>query len=110
MTSRWERLLDQKPVPLMDQLLEEVARLVAKDLAGWPPPLIELDQAAARTFAPALEAGRPRPSGAAFAESFRLARFELSHEADAYDDYFRNRRYLERGLSEDDKPALLFLS
>ena len=40
----------------------------------------------------------------------QLARWELDRELLAGDDYFRNARYLERGLEHADKPALLVLS
>ena len=45
-----------------------------------------------------------------FREALRLARWDLEREHAAYDDYVRNRRYLERGLTEADRPALLFVS
>jgi hypothetical protein len=43
-------------------------------------------------------------------ESLRLATWELQREFDAYDDYMRNKRWEERGLTAADKPALLFVS
>ena len=110
MASRWEHLLEQKPIPISEHVLNEVAKLLAKDLDAWPPPLEELDPVAGQQFADVLAPGKPRPSLLAYLEALRLARWELGRELDAYDDYIRNRRWLERGLGPDDKPVLLFLS
>ncbi|MFP2961797.1 hypothetical protein ACLEPN_29365 [Myxococcus sp. 1LA] len=110
MASRWDHLFDLKPVSLLEHLLEEVAKLLHKDLQQWPPPVQEVDLDTGGHFAPLFTEPRPRPSRAVYAESFRLAQWELAHETDAYDDYMRNKRYLERGLAPDDRLPLLFLS
>lgn len=110
MPSRWDYLLETKPVPILDQLLEEVSKLLAKDLAQWPPPVEELDLDVGGTFAPLFLERPPRPSAHVYDEAFRLSRWELEREFDAYDDYMRNKRYLERGLAPTDRLALLFLS
>ncbi|MCP3103327.1 hypothetical protein LZ198_31040 [Myxococcus sp. K15C18031901] len=110
MPSRWDHLFDLKPVALLDHLLEEVAKLLAKDLQRWPPPVEELDLDTGGAFAPLFTEVRPRPSPAVYTEALRLTHWELSHETDAYDDYMRHKRYLERGLGPDDRLALLFLS
>lgn len=109
MPSRWDHLFDLKPVTLLEQLLEEVARLLAKDLQQWPPPVQELDLDTGGAFAPLFTAPSRRPAPAVYTEALRLARWELTHETDAYDDYMRNKRYLERGLGPDDRTPLLFL-
>jgi hypothetical protein len=44
-----------------------------------------------------------------YREALALARLELERELEAYDEYMRNQRYLERGLAPTDRPALLFL-
>ena len=110
MPSRWDHLFDLKPVPLMEQLLEEVARLLAKDLEQWPPPVQELDLDVGGQFAPLLTGEVPRPGRAVYDEALKLARWELAREFDAYDEYMRNKRYLERGLAPTDRTTLLFLS
>jgi hypothetical protein len=110
MASRWELLLEQKPIPLVDHLLEEVAKLIAKDLEAWPPPLVELDPTLGKGAQALLEAGRPKPSAIVYEESFRLARWEISREFEAYDDYMRNARYEARGLPPETRAELLFLS
>jgi hypothetical protein len=110
MPSRWDLLLDQKPIPLADHLLSEVAKLLAKDLGRWPLPVQEVDAVTGKQFEPLFASDRPRPSKQVYAEALQLARWELERELAAYDDYMRNRRWMEKGLAPDDKLALLFLN
>jgi hypothetical protein len=110
MPSRWDLLLDKKPVPIVEHLLDEVAKLLAADLAKWPLPVVDLDPDAGRMFAPLLEPGSRRPEEAVFQEAFRVARWELEREIDASAEYFRNRRYTERGLPEGARTPILFIS
>ncbi|HYO58249.1 hypothetical protein [Archangium sp.] len=110
MASRWDYLFETKPVPLMDHLLEEVAKLLAKDLQQWPPPVQEVDLDVGGQFAPLFTEPPPRPARAVYDEALRLSRWELAREIDAYDDYMRNKRYLERGLVPTDRLVLLFLN
>ncbi len=110
MASRWDYLFETKPVPMMDHLLEEVAKLLAKDLRQWPPPVQEVDLDVGGTFAPLFTEPTPRPAEAVYDEALRLSRWELEREHEAYDDYMRNKRYLERGLAPTDRLALLLLN
>ena len=110
MPSRWDYLFEAKSVPLLEQLLEEVAKLLAKDLAKWPPPVEELDLDVGGTFAPLLLEPTPRPSQAVYSEALRLSRWELAREFDAFDDYMRNKRYEQHGLAPTDRLGLLFLN
>jgi len=110
MASRWDYLFEAKPIPMMDHLLEEVAKLLAKDLERWPPPVQELDLELGGQFATLLTEPTPKPSWKVYVEALRLARWDLTREFDAYDDYMRNNRYLERGLAPTDRTAMLFLS
>lgn len=110
MGSRWDALLEQKPVPLIEHLLEEASKRLSKDLTLWPLPIADLDPQAGRAFLPLLEPDRPRPSRRVFQASFQLARWDVLREFAAYDDYVRNGRFLEAGLAPADKPALLFVS
>jgi len=110
MSTRWERLLEQKPIPLLAHLLDEAARLLRSELQAWPLSVQELDLATGRGFAELLTVGSARPADAVFREALRLARWDLERATDAVDDYFRNRRYLEAGLTEPDRPALLLVS
>jgi hypothetical protein len=110
MASRWDHLFEARPTPLVDHLLEEVARLLAKDLARWPPPVREVDlTATSQAFVELLSGEQPRPAPAVYTEALKLARLELQRELDAYDDYMRNKRYLEQGLAPTDRAALLLL-
>jgi hypothetical protein len=106
MPSRWERLLEQKPVSLLEHLLEEVARQMASELCQWPPSVSASEGAPAQ----GLPEGAPPPLAQAYEEGFRLARWDLERRFDAVDDYMRNKRWQERGLTAADKPTLLFLS
>lgn len=110
MGTRWERLLETKPIPLLEHLLEEVARLLSAELRAWPLSVEELDVATGRGFAELLSAEAPRPPEAVFGEALKLARWDLERATDAVDDYFRNRRYRDAGLTEADRPALLLVS
>ncbi len=108
--NRWELLLDQKPVPLLEHLLEEVSRLFAAELSAWPPPLSDLDPATGTSLARLLEAHPQRPDERIYAEAFRVSRLDLGRAFDALDDYWRNQRHLEAGLGAADKPMIQFLS
>ncbi|QSQ13656.1 hypothetical protein [Myxococcus landrumensis] len=110
MPSRWDHLFDLKPIPLLDHFVEEVAKLLTKDLRQWPPPVSELDLDTGGAFAALFTEPSARPAPAVYTEAFRLTRWELGHETDAYDDYMRNKRYLEHGLAPADRTSLLFLS
>jgi len=110
MSKRWERVLDQKPIPLLEHLLDEVARLLGKELLGWPLGVEELDVATGGGFVDLLAADAPRPPKEVFTEALRLARWDLERSTDAVDDYFRNRRYREAGVTDADRPALLLVT
>jgi hypothetical protein len=110
MSTRWERLLDEKPIPLLEHLLDEVARLLQKELQAWPLGIQELDTATGGRFADLLTGDAKRPPKQVFSQALSLARWDLERAADRVDDYFRNRRYGEAGLTDADRPALLFVS
>lgn len=108
--SKWDLILDQKPIPLLEHLLEEVAKLFAKDLAAWPPRVEDFDPVTGAKVQ-ALLAERPLlPDARAYREAFTLTRFDLGRELEAYDDYLRNGRWRATGLEEQDRGLVLFLS
>lgn len=109
MNDRWDALLASKPVSLVDHLLEEVAKVIARDLAQWPPPIGEWDPQTGAAFASLFEPDAPTPHPAIYPQAQELACLSLSRDLEAYDDYLRNRRYLEAGIPERDRTALLFL-
>jgi len=61
-------------------------------------------------FVDLLAADAPRPPKEVFTEALRLARWDLERSTDAVDDYFRNRRYREAGVTDADRPALLLVT
>lgn len=108
--TRWDLVLDLKPKPILEHLLEEVSKLFAKDLAAWPPEVETFDAPTAATLKAAVE---ERPHGLdprLYGEAFKLARWDLSRELDAYDDYVRHHRWVDAGLPVSEKALLLFLS
>lgn len=111
MRSRWDALLDQKPIPLLDHLVEEAAKLLEVELAKWPLPVELLeDGPAANAQTALLSPDSKRPSETVYEEAFKTARMEVERRFDALDDYMRNRRWRERGLTDDARPALLLLN
>jgi hypothetical protein len=108
--TKWDLVLEQRPIAMLDHLVGELGRLLAEELAVWPPGLEPADAREAQRLAGLLERHPTRPDPRVFDEAFTLAQRELAHEVDAIDDYFRNRRYLEVGLGPDDRELLLFLS
>lgn len=110
MSSRWDLILDQKPVPVIDYLLTEAARLFANDLQKWPPEVDAEDPHTAHSLGELFEKNPAAPSPVVWQQAFQLARWDLEHADDATADYFRNQRWTEAGLSVQEKPMLLFLS
>ncbi|MDX2009726.1 MAG: hypothetical protein SFW67_06035 [Myxococcaceae bacterium] len=108
--TRWERLLDQKPIPIIEHLLDEVARLFAEELARWPPQVTEFDAQTGAALEGLLAEHPLRPDDRVYAEAFRLTRWDLGRDFEAVDDYWRNQRHLEAGLTARDKPMILFLT
>lgn len=104
--NRWELILEQKPKPLAEHLLDELAKLFAQDLQQWPLP-VEYEPHVPQ---PVRWADVPRPDGRLYAQAFHLTELDLLREHEAYDEYFRNQRWLEAGLAPQDKAALLFIT
>ena len=105
---RWEQAI--RRTTLADQLMSEVAKVLWEDLGHWPPPIEEVEAAGQRQYAELLSPGSPVPPRAAYTEGIRLAGWDLQREFEAFDDYVRNRRWTEAGLSDTDKTAILFLA
>lgn len=112
--SRWHHILDTQPIPVVDHLVAELGKLFAKELARWPPSLDALDEGegagAGAQLRRILEEHPAKPDPRAFREAFRLANFDVARDLGAYDDYVRNRRWLEAGLAPGDKELVLFLA
>ena len=110
MSDRWERILDQKPIALEQHVLDEAARLLLVDLRRWPLPIDEIDPLTGDGVAELLAPDAPPPSPAVLPVALRLVRWELERDHAAYDDHMRNRRYLELGVPEQERPLLLLVS
>ena len=108
--SKWDLVLEQKPVPLITHLLEAVAKIFAKDLAVWPPNVEDFDLATGRKLVDLLAEAPLPPDARIYREAFVLTRFDLGRELEASDDYLRNHRWMESGLSAKDRAMMLFLS
>ena len=108
--SKWDLVLEQKPVPVLAHLLEAVAQIFAKDLAVWPPNVEDFDLATGRKLIDLLAQAPLPPDSRIYREAFVLTRFDLGRELEASDDYLRNHRWMARGLEAKDKPMVLFLS
>ncbi|MFZ5440164.1 MAG: hypothetical protein ACOZQL_09160 [Myxococcota bacterium] len=108
--SKWDLILDQKPIPLAAHLLEEVSKLFAKDLAAWPPRVEEFDPQTGRKLAELLAEAPLEPDRRLYEEAFTVTRLDVGREFDALDDYLRNQRWMTGGLTVKDRAMLLFLS
>lgn len=108
--NRWDRVLDAKPIATQTWLLDETAKLFAKDLAKWPLEVEDWEGAAGAKLQAMLAEVPAWPGMPVFTEAFRLARWDLDHAHDAYDDYVRHDRWVEKGLAPTSKGLLLFLS
>jgi hypothetical protein len=108
--SRWDLVLDLKPKPILDHVIDEVAKLFAKDLAAWPPEIESLDPSTGATVAALVQNHPFGPDPRVFTEAFTLARFDIARETDAFDDYVRNQRWMATGLPASEKAMILFAS
>ena len=107
---KWDHLFDAKPIPVIDHVIVEVAKLFAEDLKQWPPAVEEFDESTGASVRAMLAQNPPRPDSRVWVEAFRVARLDLAREFDAHAEYFRNQRFLATGLTEADRPMILFLS
>jgi hypothetical protein len=108
--TRWDLVLERKPIPVIEHLLEEVSKLFAEDLLSWPPVIDAFDPVTGASMALLLADQPERPDARLFRQAFRLTRFDLSRDFDALDDYWRNMRFLEVGLTPGDKPMLMMMT
>jgi hypothetical protein len=95
---RWAWLEGVRPISAAEAIARELAKLLRDELASWPPRLDLESEAGGQKFAPLYAPGAPRPSRAALAEGFRLARWDLAREHEAIAHYLRNG-LLERAVA-----------
>ena len=103
MSSRWDRILDQKPQEVRDFVLDQVADQLAEDLRNFPPPIVEwLDDALKARYAAVLSRlGRPELE--TYRVACELAREELLREYERIDAFCRSlefKRLLPSALEE----------
>lgn len=108
--NKWERLLDSKPRPILEHLVAEAATLFCTELRCWPPSIDEFDPQTGQGLETMLRERPEQPDPRVYAQAFRLTRWDLSRDFDAIDEYWRNHRHLEAGLTMPDKPMILFLA
>ncbi|MEW6431404.1 MAG: hypothetical protein AB1730_07820 [Myxococcota bacterium] len=108
--SKWDLVLGTRPRPILEHLVDEVARLFAKDLATWPPEVDAFEGAEGAKLVDLLAEHPDRPEPRLYREAFELTRLDLSREFEALDDYWRNQRWLSAGLAAREKGMLQFLS
>jgi hypothetical protein len=109
--ARWDFLYEKKPVPVAEHFVEEVSKILAKDLLAWPLTVEEWTTPAdAARFGPLLEAGSPRPGEKVWTAAFRLARLELMREFEQIDEFMRNERWRELLAEGREVDLMLFLS
>jgi len=109
-SDRWDRILDQKPVSLREHLLDEAAKVLLVELRQWPLAIEDIDEHTGAGIAELFAPDAPRPSPVVLAAALKLARWDLDREHEAYDDFMRNRRYQDAGITERERPVLLFVS
>jgi hypothetical protein len=108
--SKWDHVLDQKPRPLEDHLLDEMAKRLTKELAAFPPPIEGLEGPEAARFEVLFEEPRTRPSDDVYRLAFRLARWELVRDIEAVAHFMRNGHYKPVAERPRDYLAMLFIS
>ena len=102
-SSRWDRILDQKPQEVRDYVLDKVADQLAEDLRNFPPPIDEwLDETLRARYAAVLtRLGRPELE--TYRVACELAREELLREYERIDAFCRSlewKRLLPSDLEE----------
>jgi len=108
--SKWDLVLNQKPIPLITHLLDAVAKIFARDLTIWPPNVEDFDLATGRKLVDLLAEAPLAPDARLYREAFVLTRFDLQREIEASDDYLRNHRWMSTGLGAKDRGMMLFLA
>lgn len=108
--TRWDLILETKPKPVIEHVLDEVAKLFASDLGAWPPKIEAFDEVTGRGLELLVSESPKRPDPTVYQQAFYLTRLDLARQREAHDDYLRNQRWLSAGLAAKDKGMVLFLS
>jgi len=109
--ARWDFLYETKAVTLTEHFVEEVSKIVAKDLSSWPPPVEEWTKPEDATrFGPLVAPGSPPPPPGVVAAAFKLARLELMREFEQIDDFMRHERWRDGVAPGREVDLMLFVS
>jgi len=80
---RWDHLYDLRKQPVKELILERFAEELARDLAAWPPPLLEwVSEELRRRWAPGLS---EKPGEEVLRLALEVARLDLEREIEAID-------------------------
>ena len=87
---RWDYLVERKPQPLKEYVLDQVAERLARELTAWPPAIDEwLDDPLRERFRAAIE--RPSAPGLdTLRVGCEMARRELLREYELIDAFWRS--------------------
>ena len=89
MADRWEWLEGVRKIGAAKAIGEELGRLIAEELRGWPVRVEWEDDRKRDKFAPLYAPEAPPPSHGAMLDGLRLARLELQREPDAIGAFLR---------------------
>lgn len=106
----YEWIYERESQPLKAYVLDEVAKMLAKAVEAFPPPIESWEREDLRVrFEPLLTRPPERPSLAVVTEALRLYRWELDRDVLATDDYVRNEKWREAKLEPPDFELAVFL-
>ena len=75
--TRWDLILEQKPRPVLEHVLDEISKLFAGDLNAWPPKIEAFDDVTGEALKLLLEETPHRPDATVFQQAFHLTRLDL---------------------------------
>ena len=89
---QYDWLYELRPIPIKQELLQQLAKQLAEELRAWPPAL---DEWARPEDAARYEraAAAPPPPQALLRYAFKIARLDLQREFEAIDAEMRNERW-----------------
>jgi hypothetical protein len=110
MANPYEWLYEREAQPLKEFVLDEVAKVLAKAVEEFPPPIESWEREDLRVrFEPLLTTFAGRPPLSVVREALKLYRLELARDVEGIDEYMRNDRWLQAGLSEQERELAVFL-
>lgn len=107
-SNRWEWLEGLRPESPVEVAVKYMAKLVADELADWPPEVRAPEGQGPSRFAEVLGPGAARPQMVVFKEAIKRARWELERDFDAIDFYERNHHLARQCPEPKDQLAAEF--